>query len=108
MEKDDTPLLIGVSILSEVHEYFRSSEHDDLEHIIKISIIIKGICSYLENMKVSEKETNRISENLKDYAKNLWIESCLDAADEDEEESDILDEADYLFEYIYKNHEYPN
>lgn len=56
MDRDNIPLMIGVSILSEMHDYFRESGQDDLKHILNISVVIKGINSYLKNCEASEQE----------------------------------------------------
>ena len=107
MELNETPLMIGVATISEFHEYFRESGHDDLEHIINISLVIKGISVYLKNYGASEQEIDNILSELKTYAKKLWIDSCVDSADDDESESEIREETDYIFDYVFENHEYP-
>ncbi len=107
MDRDNIPLMTGVSVISEMHDYFRESGHDDLEHIIKISLVIKGIYSYLKNYEASEQEIDNVLAELKEYGKKLWIESCVDAADENESESEVREETDYIFEYVFENHEYP-
>lgn len=56
MNTTDVPLMIGISITSEVHDYFMETGHGDLEHIINLSLIIKGISEYLEKFKTPEKE----------------------------------------------------
>ena len=107
MNTTDVPLMISFSIISEMHEYFRETGHDDLEHIIKLSLVIKGISTYLKKSETSEEETNRVLAELKEYGKKLWIDSCVDEAGEDEAESDVREETDYIFDYIFENHEYP-
>jgi hypothetical protein len=42
MEWDDTSLMIGVAIISELHEHWQESGDDNLEYIITISIVISA------------------------------------------------------------------
>ena len=108
MEWDETPLMIGVAIISEFHEYWIESGDDDLEYINTISIVIRGISVYLKNSETSEQQINSILSELKEYAKKLWIDRCVDAADDDEPESEVRQETDYIFDYVFDNHEYPD
>jgi hypothetical protein len=108
MEWDDTSLMIGVAIISEFHEHWQESGDDNLEYIIAISIIIRGISVYLKNSETSEQDINGILSELKEYAKKLWIDYCVDAADDDEPESEVRQESDYIFDYVFDHHEYPD
>ena len=72
MNTTDVPLMIGFSIISEMHEYFREKGHDDLEHIIKLSLVTRSIS------ETSEEEINRVLTELKEYGKKLWIEYCVE------------------------------
>ncbi len=108
IEWDETPLMIGVAIISEFHEYWIESGDDDLEYIITISIVIRGISVYLKNSETSKQHINSILSELKKYAKILWIDHCVDVADDDESESEVRQETDYFFESVFDNHEYPD
>ena len=66
-----------------------------------------GISTYLKKSETSEEEMDRVLTKLKEYGKNLWIDSCVDAAGEDESESDVREETDYIFDYVFENHEHP-
>ena len=107
MNTTDVPLMIGFSIISEMHEYFREKGHDDLEHIINLSLVIKGISKHLKQSETSEEEINRVLTELKEYGKKLWIEYCVEVAGEDDSESDVREETDYIFDYIFEHHEHP-
>ena len=108
MEWDDTSLMIGVAIISEFHEHWQESGDDDLEYIITISIVIRGISVYLKNSETSEQHINNILSELKEYAKKLWIDYCVDAAEDDKPESEVRQGTDYIFDYVFDNHEYPD
>ena len=43
MEWDDTSLMIGAAIISEFYDHWQESGGDDLEYIITISIVIRGV-----------------------------------------------------------------
>ncbi len=107
MENNDNLLLIGVSIISELHDNFIKSGPDDLEHITQISIVIRGIANYLKTCGTSDPEIETFLTKLKEYGKKLWIESCVEAAHDDESESDVREETDYIFDYVFDNHKYP-
>lgn len=107
MEWDDTSLMIGVAIISEFQEYWQESG-DDLEYITSISIVIRGMAVYLKNSETSKQEINSILSELKEYAKKIWIDYCVDAADDDEPESEVRRESDYIFDYVFDHHEYPD
>ena len=108
MTSNDTYLTIGAAIISEFYEHWQESGGDDLEYIVTISIVIRGISVHLKNSETSEQQINSILSELKEYAKKLWIDYCVDAADDDEPESEIRQESDYIFDYVFDNHEYPD
>ena len=108
MEWDDTSLMIGVAIISELHEHWQESGDDNLEYIITISIVIRGISVYLKNSETSEQDINGILSELKEYAKKIWIDYCVDTAEDDEPESEVREESEYIFDYVFDHHEYPD
>jgi hypothetical protein len=108
MEWDDTSLMIGTAIISEFYDHWQESGGDDLEYITTISTVIRGVSIYLKNSETSEQHINSILSELKEYAKKLWVDSCVDAADDDEPESEVRQETDYIFDYVFDNHKYPD
>ena len=108
MEWDDTSLMIGTAIFSEFYDHWQESGGDDLEYITTTSIVIRGISVYLKNSETSEQYINSILLELKEYAKKIWIDYCVDTAEDDEPESEVREESDYIFDYVFDHHEYPD
>ena len=107
MDRIDFSLKLGVGILSEIHEYYRETSQDDAEHIRQLALIIKGISDVLRIEGISNDDIEHISAKLKQYGKDLYINNCLESAGDNDIESNIRDENQELFDYIYENHEYP-
>jgi hypothetical protein len=107
MECTKLPSLIGISILSEMHEYFKEDGLDDMTHINQIALVVRGISRYLTQQGVSPAEIERVSTELKAYGKKLWVDWCVDAAHEEESEADVREESDEIFEYVFEHGEYP-
>ena len=107
MNLNDPSLLIGVSIISEMHQNFEEGNNDDRDHITNLSLVINGISGYLETMKMPKAECRKILAELEKYGKKLWIDYCVEQNEYDESEQEIREDSDYLFDYIFKHHDYP-
>ncbi len=107
MKLNDPSLLIGVSIISEMHQNFEEGNNDDRDHITNLSLVIKGIAGYLETIKMSKAECHEILAELEKFGKKLWIDSCVEQNEYDESEQEIREDSDYIFDYIFKHHDYP-
>ncbi len=107
MNSLETSLMMGRSVILEMHKHFQEGDSDDQNHIVNLSLIIRGISGYQTKMIVPEKEQIKVLSELKEYGKNLWVESCINASQEDEPEADFREESNYIFDYIFKHHEYP-
>ena len=107
MNSNEPSLLIGVSIISEMHQNFEEECNDDREHISNLSLIIKGISGYLDVTEMPKTECREIISELTKYGKKLWIDTCLEQSDDGESEQEIREESEHLFDYIFENHDYP-
>jgi len=56
---------------------------------------------------VSEDKINDLAENLRELARQLYIDSCIKNRDEDEEKDVVTEESEVWFDYIYENEKYP-
>lgn len=64
---NEPSLLIGVSIISEMHQSFEEECNDDRDHITNLSLIIKGISGYLDATEMPKTECQEIiSEGIRD------------------------------------------
>ena len=108
MNLNDPALLIGVSIISELHQDFADQNNDDRDHINNLWSVIKGVSGYLKTTKMPKTQRQKIIDELKKYGKKLWIDSCVKQSEDIESEQEIREESDYLFDYIFKNHDYPD
>ena len=107
MNANDPSLLIGVSIISEMYQYFDERHIDDRDHITNLSLIVKGISGYLETIEMPKAECREILAELEAYGKKLWIDSCVEQNAHDKSEEEMREESGHIFDYIFKHHDYP-
>lgn len=97
MNLNDPSLLIGVSIISEMHQNFEEGNNDDRDHITNLSLVIKGISGYLETMKMPKAECRKILAELEKYGKKLWIDYCIEQNEYDESEQRKYEKIQTIF-----------
>ena len=81
--------------------FFITSGADDTEHIPKIKRIVESIEDQLIELGLTSSEAVQLSSDLREYAKNLFMQCWMEKVDEFEEESDVLDEGSKEFDTIY-------
>jgi hypothetical protein len=84
-----------------------TEDSEDLEHITTIKRIIVSISDYLSTEGVSEDKINDLAENLRELARQLYLDSCIKNRDEDEDKDVVTEESEVWFDYIYENEKYP-
>ena len=57
--------------------------------------------------EMPKTECREIISELTKYGKKLWIDTCLEQSEDGESEQEIREESEYLFDYIFENHDYP-
>jgi hypothetical protein len=99
---------IGRAILLKQNEHFMKDELDNLEHIAIIKVIIGGITDCLRKNDFSEKDVNAISQSLKQFSKDLFIESWMTSIEEGEDLDEARTEGEDYFDYIFEHEKYPH
>ena len=72
-----TMLRVGRAILTNEHNYFLASDVDDTEHIPKLKTIIASIGKESQELGASRAEAHRLSSDLKEFAKQLFMNSWM-------------------------------
>lgn len=111
MELSEISKNIGMSIILNQHENFKKIREEDLTHIRNLAVTISSISSYLKENSTETTEILKITSILKSYARDLFVENCVDQRDlefADETEEEFIEETEEYFEYILKNNEYPH
>lgn len=98
---------IGKSIIKLQHERYEKKSLDDAEYIPIIKIVIQGILDNMAYSNASEAEVSEIDEALKQYSKDLYIQTCLNNKEKDENIEEVKKESSEYFDYIYKHEEHP-
>ncbi len=81
---------------------------DDREHILTVRVLIK---TATELMKEQGETNNAIEEaawGLTDYARTLYVDSCLKAHPEISNKTDFAEESGELFDYVFHQGSYPD
>ena len=107
MEKLEFAEGLGKKIIKDQHQFFDTEDSEDLEHITTIKRIIVSISDYMSTEGVSEDKINDLAENLRELARQLYLDSCIKNRDEDEDKDVVTEESEVWFDYIYENEEYP-
>jgi hypothetical protein len=94
-------------IIKNQHQFFDTEESEDLEHITNIKRIIVSVSGYLNTEGVPEDKISDLVENLREVAKQLYLDSCFKNRDEDEDKDLVTRESEVWFDYIYENEKYP-
>ena len=105
---------IGRAIIDEQHCDYIDDNLDDLEHILNIRRIVAGISEYLKAEGLSTNNIFSLTEDLKTYGRDLFLEIYIPENalmegrnDIDEEEEGAREEGEYWFNYIFENKKYP-
>jgi len=109
-EKMDEILLaenIGKSILQYQYEHYKRNTLDDEELIPIIKAVINGISNHLLSLNNKKSEIKKVTNNLKQYCKNLYIEEWLRNGEEDEDEDIARNDGEKYFEHLFKYERHP-
>ena len=96
---------LGKKIIKDQSIFFETEDNGDLEHITNIKRIIVSISNYLSSEGISEDQTNNLADNLRELARQAYLDSCIENRNEDKDV--VKEESEVWFEYIYENEEYP-
>jgi hypothetical protein len=106
MDKTEFAEGLGKKIIKDQHHFYDIEKSEDLKHITKIKRIIISISEYLTTEGVVEGEVDDLTENLRQLARQLYIDSCI--MDRNEENRDmVIEESEIWFDYTYENERYP-
>ena len=98
---------LAKKIIKDQHQFFDTEESEDLEHITNIKRIIVSISDYLSTEGVPEDKISDLAENLRELARQLFLDSCIKIRDEEEDRDVVTEKSDVWFDYIYENEKYP-
>ena len=94
-------LRVGKSIISQEHEFYIASDSDDTEHIPKVRRIVESIKQEVIELGLTRAEANGLSQELRDFAKSLFLECWMENIDEFEEQNEVWLEGAEEFDSIY-------
>ena len=108
----NTHLNIGKAILHDYFDFYCEQTLDDAEYILAVKIIINGIAKSMASDRFDMKDIQAVKKSLTEFNRDLYINSWLIQAKEDENENSLdLEEesetAKYYFDYIYEHGEHP-
>jgi hypothetical protein len=81
---------------------------DDSEHIRLIRVLIETAEMLVEEIGKTESEIQATAWKLTDYAKSLYIKSCLEANPEISNKQDFAEESSEIFDYVFQHGTYPD
>lgn len=81
---------------------------DDSEHIRIIRVLIKTAEELLEEKGETNDAIEAATWTLTDYARNLYIDSCLKGNPEISNKADFAEEAGEIFDYVFQHGSYPD
>ena len=105
----NTILDVSKCILDETFKHWNEAETDDIKLVKKIKRIIKGTQNYYQKHDDNEKEIELISNVLRQYAENKYLEmweSQIEDYEKDQYE-EIMEKGNKNFNYIFDNEEHP-
>jgi len=104
-----TTLNLSKSILDEIFKHWHEAETDDIELVKEIKRVIKGAQNYYQKHNDNKKEIELISNVLRQYAENKYLEvweSQIEDYEKDQYE-EIMEKGNKNFNYIFDNEEHP-
>ena len=81
---------------------------DDSEHIRLIRVLIETAETFIEEIGESESKIEATAWELTDYARSLYIKSCLEANQEISNKEEYAEESGEIFDYIFQHGTYPD
>ena len=81
---------------------------DDSEHIRLIRVLIETAETLIEEIGESESKIEAAVWELTDYARSLYIQSCLEANTEISNKEDYAEESGEIFDYVFQHGTYPD
>ena len=96
-------------ILDETIKHWHKAQTGDIELIKEIKRVIKGSQNYYQKYDDNEKEIKLISNVLKQYAENKYLEVWENQIEEHEKDQyeEITEEGKQTFKHIFENEEIP-
>ncbi|MEW6654028.1 MAG: hypothetical protein AB1394_11255 [Bacteroidota bacterium] len=98
---------IGKSIIQFQYVHYNINTLDDEELIPIIKAVINGISSHLLSIGNKKAEINKLTNNLKRYCKDLYLEVWLNNREEDEDMNIAKINGEKYFEHLYKYEKHP-
>jgi hypothetical protein len=98
----------GIVILKNLHDKNEKETMDDLEYIPIIKTVINSFTEYATSIELSSESISKLHKELTTYAENLYLNSWMKNAAEEENEKDVKFEGMEYFKYVYKHEEYPD
>jgi len=81
---------------------------DDPEHIRLIRVLVETAKTLIEEIGESESKIEATAWELTDYARSLYIKSCLEANQEISNKEEYAEESGEIFDYIFQHGTYPD
>jgi len=105
MELTEVTKEIGKSVIEALEADTESQKLDDAEHIVRIRGIVRAIAAFLEREKVASKRRDLLEQELKAFAREVFLQRC-QAARAVDEDADSLEEdgaGGKYFDHVYKH-----
>ena len=86
----------------------RKVSMDDSKHIRLVRVLIETAETLMEEMGKSESKIEATAWELTDYARSLYINSCLEAYPEISNKDEFAEESGEMFDYVFQHGAYPD
>ena len=81
---------------------------DDREHILTVRVLIQTAEELLKEKGETNEAVEEAAWALTDYARNLYVDSCLKTHPENSNKVDFAEESGELFDYVFHQGSYPD
>ena len=96
-----TAMRIGKSIIEKEHSFFLLNSIDDTEHLPRIRQIVESVETGLVELGLGTPHAKKLSNDLREYAKSLFMESWMTDLEETEDKEEIWLEGSDEFDGLY-------
>jgi len=98
---------LGKKIIKSQHAFFEDNSSEDLEHILNIKRVIVAISDYLRSDGQPEDGIKPLADNLRQFCRSMYLNSCISQKDADEDGRVVKSESEIWFDFIYQHEKYP-
>ena len=88
--------------------HFVEVSMEDKDHIRIIRVLIQTAEEFLKEKGETNDALTQAASTLTDFARTLYIKSCLAANPEISDKEDFAEESGEMFDYVYQHGSYPD